>query len=336
MQRLTERRLVLSLFTSILLLYSLGFTHAAQSFADTCACPDPAPCPSFCIDCNSYDSECVSGKTQGQCNLEGHEDCPTNYDKMTQQEVNPGGPNYQCSTGGSYWMMYHCHRFCIGITTGQCDQCQDGHYGFNNNQTCALCEAGSYCAGGVLVGDCDVGHYCESGASEATQNQCPPGTYGDAPGLKTSQCSGYCAAGFYCETGSSNPEEYPCDAGSWGSLGETSRSCSGRCTAGYYCPLASASSKANVCGSADRYCIEGSSNYTMVQTGFYSTPTTGDADTRNGEQVCEQGTYCENGIKITCPAGEYSSSLGATACAGLCSAGFFCPLGKDILTNMYE
>ena len=53
-----------------------------------------------------------------------------------------------------------------------------GDTGITDGPSCAdftECDAGSYCAGGVLVGECAEGYYCEAGATSAEESACPPG-----------------------------------------------------------------------------------------------------------------------------------------------------------------
>jgi len=290
------------------------------NFADTCACPDSAPCPSFCLDCGSYDSDCISGKTHARCNGEYHSNCPDGYEKRPQT-----GAQWRCSAQGQYWTMYHCHRYCLGITTGKCNLCQDGYYGFNSDQTCALCEAGRYCNEGIDQGPCAKGHYCESGSTSATEEPCPPGTYGGEEGLEDSSCSGLCTPGYWCESGSEDLKQRECRAGQWGGAGQTNEFCSGACSAGYYCPIASSNSKALLCGNSSVYCVEGSAEPTLVDPGFYSTPESQPENVRTSQTICPKGHFCSEGVKRPCPSGRFSASIGATDCLGLCAAGYFCP-----------
>ncbi|GBG24702.1 Protein O-linked-mannose beta-1,2-N-acetylglucosaminyltransferase 1 [Hondaea fermentalgiana] len=238
-----------------------------------------------------------------------------------------------CPPGGTYWTMYHCYRECLGITTGKCNRCQDGYYGYNSNQTCALCEPGRYCQGGSDQGECDAGYYCEAGSSSKDEMPCPPGTYGETTGLEDSSCSGPCFAGYWCESGSTDPEQYPCIEGQWGGSGQTNQYCSGPCSAGYYCPAASASSKANACGSASVYCPEGSAEPVPVDEGFYSTPLSVAENVRTSQTVCPKGSYCTGGKKYACPAGNYAPSIGLPSCASyVCAAGYYCPEGSTSST----
>lgn len=57
--------------------------------------------------------------------------------------------------------------------------------------------------------------------------------------------------------------------------------------------------------------------------------------TRYREFPCEPGYYCANGLRFKCPAGFYGSVEQETRpqCAGLCMAGYYCPLGS---TSPYQ
>lgn len=318
-----------AIFAALLtLLQIISPSKGEVAFADTCACPDSSPCPSFCLECDSYDSECTSGKTNARCNGEDNQNCPDGYDKRAQT-----GTIWRCSYGGTYYTMYHCHRYCLGILTGKCNLCQDGYYAYNENQTCALCDAGHYCHSGQDQGPCDKGYFCEAGSTSATEAPCPAGTYGSTTGLEDSSCSGPCQAGYYCPEGSTNATVKPCFAGQWGGSGQTNGYCSGSCSAGYYCPQGSASSKAHACGDASKYCPEGSSTPTAVSDGFYSTPVSLPENVRTTETVCPKGSYCSGGQKTTCPAGNYAPSIGLSSCLEyVCTAGYYCPEGSTSST----
>eukprot|EP01029_Cantina_marsupialis_P013730 TRINITY_DN303_c0_g1_i2.p1 TRINITY_DN303_c0_g1~~TRINITY_DN303_c0_g1_i2.p1 ORF type:complete len:805 (-),score=180.21 TRINITY_DN303_c0_g1_i2:1071-3212(-) len=176
---------------------------------------------------------------------------------------------------------------------------------------------------------CELGHYCTFG----TKYPCPPGTFGDVPGLEQNQCSGFCDAG-------------------------------------YYCPQASTSRQQNVCGSSDVFCPLGSAEPTPVSSGYYTSkgqgfdesinmlceednaastlntsagrlsPVTpvlssmtkcssgklGAEDTRIEELPCEAGYFCVDGDRYQCPPGHYGSTtkLVDHTCSGYCDAGFLC------------
>jgi len=178
---------------AFLLAITLAHVFAQDAFPDVCPCPDAFPCPSFCLECDTYDSSCMSGKSHARCNGHAWENCPTGYIKKPQV-----GAQWRCSGFGSWWTMYHCYRDCLGITTGKCTKCMDGYYGFNDDQTCNLCPAGSYCTDGVIQGSCNKGHYCDFGSTSADANECPPGTYGETTGLTSSLCTDKCEAGYWC------------------------------------------------------------------------------------------------------------------------------------------
>lgn len=46
------------------------------------------------------------------------------------------------------------------------------------------------------------------------------------------------------------------------------------------------------------------------------------------EVLCEPGTYCHQGVRIPCPAGQFGdrSGLSTPLCSGPCERGYFCPL----------
>lgn len=52
-------------------------------------------------------------------------------------------------------------------------------------------------------------------------------------------------------------------------------------------------------------------------------------DSCSGFRKCDVGHYCENGLKLPCPAGYYGDSIGlnSSKCSGSCPPGFYCPSG---------
>ncbi|OQR87461.1 hypothetical protein ACHHYP_20382 [Achlya hypogyna] len=89
---------------------------------------------------------------------------------------------------------------------------------------------GYYSTGGTNVTRpaqtiCPVGSFCRHGVVY----QCPPGTYGDTPGLTEDMCSGWCAAGYFCPFGTTSATALACNATSYSTPGL------GACVA---CPVA--------------------------------------------------------------------------------------------------
>lgn len=113
------------------------------------------------------------------------------------------------------------------------------------------------------------------------------------------------------------------------------------------------------------YCPQGSSQPTLVGTGYYSlsfipsdkldmngnnggsyiTPYSlldgvGSMDLKYGrirsaQALCDRGYYCMNGIRYPCPAGVYGETTGlaTAACSGACPMGYYCP---ESTINKYE
>ena len=171
------------------------------------------------------------------------------------------------------------------------------------------------------------------------------GTYGDKEGLKSPSCSGLCFPGYYCLSGSTSPTSYPCPPGRFQSQpGQGHNMCEGDCLPGYYCSKASISNKQIPCSyifnttgnqliPIDEFpnqwiCPGGSSIPSRVLQGYYSSG--GNSSTRSIQYMCEKGFYCENGIKIPCPAGTFGSEEGLSSsfCSGLCSKGHYCLAGS--------
>lgn len=199
---------------------------------------------------------------------------------------------------------------------------------------------------------CPPGYFCPEKTSNYNKFPCPRGRYGSTPGLKDSYCTAICPVGHYCPTGSINP--IPCPAGRFGnSTGLFDSSCSSKCVdiknandsedpynpyscdtdsslchEGFYCPIGSISPNQYSCGDPSVYCPIGSSNPLNVSLGYYSFG--GDSFTsKTSQKLCEEGWYCDKGLKIKCPSGTYGISKGLfnNKCSGLCPLGHYCPEG---------
>ncbi|KAG7377735.1 hypothetical protein PHYPSEUDO_011080 [Phytophthora pseudosyringae] len=169
-----------------------------------------------------------------------------------------------------------------------------------------------------------------------------------------------CERGYFCNDGVRSP----CPAGSYGDGNlETRSTCSGVCSPGFYCPLASWNSTARACGDANVFCPSGSAVPTPVRPGFhsvrllpygadgllvtdagyekYSVASSGEQAPKNeairdGQRICELGTFSVGGSKYLCPAGRYGDKAGETSplCAGLCLRGYYCPEGSTSPTQI--
>ena len=65
------------------------------------------------------------------------------------------------------------------------------------------------------------------------------------------------------------------------------------------------------CGIGKFQAVTASTSCTVPQTGYYAFGQT--ATTGVSENVCEQGHFCENGIKNQCPEGTFNNAVGQTA-----------------------
>lgn len=135
----------------------------------------------------------------------------------------------------------------------------------------------------------NLGSYCLSGVKQP----CPAGTYGNASGLTSADCSGPCPAGYYCALGSAFP-----------------LACLGHSV---YCPIKSISpipvSIGHYTGGGDA----ATGNFMKMQV------------------ICPLGSYCVGGMRHACPAGTFGdiSGLFTQNCSGICPEGSYCPTGTD-------
>ncbi|CAN0501055.1 unnamed protein product, partial [Ectocarpus sp. 12 AP-2014] len=77
------------------------------------------------------------------------------------------------------------------------------------------------------------------------------------------------------------------------------------------------------------YCPGGNSEPVKVSVGYYSVGGSGPS-TRTGQELSPPGSYADQGILYTCPAGVFGASHGLSSprCSGPCSMGFYCERGS--------
>ena len=227
--------------------------------------------------------------------------------------------------------------------------CEIGYYCSSGRRS--LCAAGNFGnSTGLTVsscsGPCSAGYYCKEGSLVPVQYECgnqtvfcPMGSSSPAPvpidffslpeaGPESiREEAAQCPPGSWCELG----RRHLCPAGRYGSrTGETASACTGPCARGFYCGPGSTISTEAECGSISRFCPEGSSNWTVVPSGFYSTPLARPPTQRFTITQCEPGHFCHSGQRFPCPAGRYGEEPGleSPSCSGPCQAGYYCPEGS--------
>ena len=265
---------------------------------------------------------------------------------------------------------YYCQ---LGTAIAQ--PCPQGTYSISTNLTssdeCSPCNSGKYCMGTGLTavtGDCAVGYYCHSGASnprpefdvDIPENgpcpvgsycpegtiapiMCPISTFRDTPGAANVSDCHPCTPGFYCEASNLTMP-------------------SSACGAGYYCPRGSEEKKPPefICP-VGSFCVNGSVRPISCYPGSFQ-PNQGEdsCDICPAGQVCLEGTstpddcpahhFCPEGTGLNplpCPPGTYTpvnftglrESVQCLPCptgsycrngviSGSCSAGYFCLSGN--------
>lgn len=153
-----------------------------------------------------------------------------------------------------------------------------------------------------------------------------------------------CTLGNYCKNGL----QIPCPSGRYGNTTKLhSSKCSGPCLDGYWCPKGTKFVNSHNCGNASTYCPKGSSLPLKVPIGYYSLSkvfdfevklvreTTEEPETRSLVRLCEEGYYCDLGIRKQCPEGSFGKVKGQShsTCSGKCAEGFFCPAGSTSKTE---
>lgn len=240
-------------------------------------------------------------------------------------------------------------------SSSQCTACLPGKYCVGGNTT--------------ISGSCATGHYCPEGTKYPNQYSCPAGTYSNSTNLySSSQCT-ICPAGYHCIAGSSyitkcSAGTYAstsgssscqiCEAGYYCPVGSIEPS---SCGVGYYSAVGS--SICLICP-LGKYCGSNTTAESVLVT-YGGLSGTCPAGTYCGigmkespdllRYSCPQGYYCPVGIKysIPCPAGRYNSfhgqstleegctltpsryysTIASIAPSGLCSPGYYCPIGSS-------
>ena len=130
-----------------------------------------------------------------------------------------------------------------------------------------------------------------------------------------------CELGHFCQRGI----QYKCPRGSFGDMQrETNPQCRGLCEPGFFCEEGSPSPTQYACGGSDVYCPRGSFAPQYVREGYY---TPENEMLKTTQILCPPGSYCQEGLRIPCPASRFGSSSGQhdADCDGVCEAGYFCP-----------
>jgi len=195
---------------------------------------------------------------------------------------------------------------------GQCS-CQGGYYngrGYINSLAgpdCQLCDAGSYCPGGVKT-QCPAKMTSQPGSDSLDDCRCVPGHYRDGEVCKI------CPVGHFCigdadkqpcpgvstsEEGAINDAQCVCIPGQYGNP-KDSTGCV-QCDAGYYCPGGAAK---NVCPAGSM--SDAGMSECRCDAGFYG------SNWRNC-QTCPADRYCPGGeTAFRCPANS-AAPAGSTS-----------------------
>lgn len=221
---------------------------------------------------------------------------------------------------------------------GNATVCPGGRYGsepgLGSRECSGLCRGGYYCPDNSTSPEeheCgNVSVYCPAGSGSPLI--VAPGEYSVGGwSNETRNSTASCDEGAFCVNG----VRELCPAGRYGcSILVSDPLCNGPCVEGFYCPLGSSSGTANSCGAklqhpASVYCPVGSASPVAVDAGHYATK--GSPPDRFGNQsLCEDGSYCEHGVKRSCPVGRYGnvSGLITSNCSGVCEDGYHCPEGS--------
>lgn len=292
---------------------------------------DCKPCPagSYCPTASAVATACPVGTYNGSpggTSVSSCTTCPAGTYCSTKGLVSPT----QCPTG-TYSGATGLLTTCITGPPGQFSNT----LGATDISAFSPCPIGTYCPGGTQPVRTVPGQYSDvTGLS--SPKSCPPGTYGSTAGLTTAACSGPCAAGSFCPSGSITPTATQCPAGSYCPVGIPTPT---PCPAGNYCPIGSASPTQCPAGTftsltgqtsqaaclpctGGGYCPAGSAQPIPCTIGNFC-PARSVSPTQ-----CIAGSYCDTtglAAAIPCPAGTYSTTLGATSMTSClaCAGGYF-------------
>ena len=232
---------------------------------------------------------------------------PTGLERTGQQPCEPG-------------------YYCLSATKLECNA---GFYQPNSAaEQCLPCVAGRYQSATAQTScdECPAGSFCPTGAVEATA--CELNTYRSSPGGSSCTPCTACAAGKIMTQNCTTTNDAvcaDCQAGRY-SRGGNATSCS-LCPEGHTCPAGVGTPIP--CGSAAVYCPPGSASSSVVQAGYFSTPTTAAQNKRTGFSQCEAGTFCVAGVRESCPGGSYAPEAGMSSCT-TCSE---CAPGRIVVSN---
>ncbi len=262
----------------------------------------PVVCPagSFCGGGNSGPVVCPAGTYSDVSGLSVCKTCPRgrfcrlNTTSLVQSDC-PAG--YFCPAGIASYVNFTCLAGTFSNQTSLGDVSE-----------CSSCPGGMFCGGSALVspsGQCSAGFYCAGGASVSNPQD---GVTGNV-----------CPRGSYCPSGSRYP--VPCVRGRFcGNVGMTAPGAS--CSAGYIC-IENATTSMPVDGvsgfvcPAGSFCMSGALSPVSCPSGTWSN--------RTGLGSMDE---CE-----ICPPGRFCPTSGMTQPGPLCTAGYYCPGGRDEPSN---
>lgn len=327
---------------------------------------DICPEGNYCEEGSISPTPCQNGTFMNHTGAWKCYTCPAGYSCTNRDRADICLAGYYCPEGTGADLR-PCPTGTFGNTTGltqgsECTLCIGGYHCSiaGSNIPNGQCSPGYYCERGVDtptpandtahkgIGDkCPTGHYCPIGSSQPLP--CAPGTYNNVIGKAVCEP---CPAGYYCTENTTNPFDFACPTGHYCPQG-TKYDVEFKCPAGTYNDLTTRQaenacklcSPGKYCGaqgleipsgncSAGWYCVGGSWSSKPTAEGNVSMPEntcTCPAFNSTGSK-CLPGTYCPSGSSapIKCEAGSYCDQPELALPAGLCQAGFYCPLGQIV------
>ena len=217
----------------------------------------------------------------------------------------------------------NCSGVCTGVAGRYCPAASPSSRG-------ALCPPGFACSGGAappFACTAPSGFFCGAGGAVVGGAPCPRGATCAGGAAQPSGC--WAVPGEYCVGGVGAPT--PCPGGVFGNAsGLRTSECSGGCAPGFFCPPGSVDGAApgSVCPGAAVFCPPRSAAPHDVFVGAYSDPPGGVGAVR--QRPCPVGSYCAGGVRSPCPPGRFGDQPVETSplCSGPCAPGYYCGPGS--------
>lgn len=204
--------------------------------------------------------------------------------------------------------------------------CPSGSISPAGSPYCFPCPLGSVIQNNSCY-PCPIGFFLDSQTAPGNSCfPCPLGTYTSGTGSTT--CLD-CPTGTFAPSSAWNSSCQSCPPGSF-SLNSSRSSACNECPLGYFCPPGSHVGSIIACSSPSQYCPGNSTGARVTQAGYYADGCESDGSRCRLQTMCSVGSYCQGGVKHTCPIGQFTNTTGSIECMP-CALGTVSPsLGQSV------